>query len=126
VNFIDKYRVSFIKISLVLGFISAMFGSLLAQHYLWKDAYYHLMEIGFVFYLLSFYFLSHKDSQEFTKLWKTITLMILLCSVSTLIDELIYNAQLVEWNDFIRLAFIVYASFKINYKFTLWKTLLNL
>lgn len=125
-NFINKYRVSIVKISLVVGFISAMFGSLLAQHYLWKDAYYHLMELGFVSYLFSFYLLSNRDSKEFSKLWKTITLMILLCSVSTLIDEIIYDATKVELNDFIRFAFIIFASFKINYKFTLWKTLSNL
>lgn len=120
---IDKYRVSFIKTSLVVGFISAMFGSLLAQHYLWNDAYYHLMEVGFVSYLFSFYLLSNKDSKEFGKLWKTITLMILLCSISTLVDELIYDAKKVELNDFVRFTFIIFASFKINYKFTLWKTL---
>jgi len=126
VNFIDKYRISFVKISLVVGFISAMFGSLIAQHYLWKDAYYHLMEIGFISYLFSFYLLSNKDSEGFSKLWKTITLIILLCSISTIVDEIMYDATKVELNDFVRLMFIIFASFKINYKFTLWKTLSNL
>jgi len=123
---LEKYRLCFVKISLILGFISAMFGSLFAQHYLWKDAYFHLMEIGFICYLLSFYLLSRKDSKGFNKLWKTITLIILLCSVSTLVDEAVYDATKVELNDFIRITFIIFASFKINYKFTLWKTLLNL
>jgi len=122
----EAKRIFIIKLSLLLGFVSAMFGSLIAQHYLWKNAYYHLMELGFIFYLLSFYLLSKKDSQEFTKLWKTITLIILLCSVSTLIDELIYDATKVEFNDFIRIVTIIYISFKLNYKFTLWKTLSNL
>ena len=115
-----------IKISLVIGFVSAIFGSLFAQKYLWDDAYYHLMEIGFIFYLLAFYLLSRKDSEEFSRLWKTITLIILLCAVSTLIDEIVYNATEVEFNDFIRIITIIYISFKINYKFTLWKTLSNL
>jgi len=115
-----------IKISLVIGFISAMFGSLFAQHYLWVNAYYHLMEIGFIFYLLAFYLLSRKDSKEFSKLWKTITLIILLCAVSTLVDEIVYNATEVEFNDVIRIMTIIFISFKLNYKFTLWKTLSNL
>jgi hypothetical protein len=122
----EAKRIFIIKLSLLLGFVSAMFGSLIAQQYLWNNAYYHLMELGFIFYLLSFYLLSKKDSQEFTKLWKTITLIILLCSVSTLIDELIYDATKVELNDFIRIITIIYISFKLNYKFTLWKTLSNL
>jgi len=122
----EAKRIFIIKLSLLLGFVSAMFGSLIAQHYLWDNAYYHLMELGFIFYLLSFYLLSKKDSQEFTKLWKTITLIILLCSVSTLIDEFIYDATKVEFNDFIRIVTIIYISFKLNYKFTLWKTLSNL
>jgi hypothetical protein len=122
----EARRIFFIKLSLLLGFVSAMFGSLIAQKYLWENAYYHLMESGFIFYLLSFYLLSKKDSQEFSKLWKTITLIILLSSVSTLIDELIYDATKVEFNDFIRIVSIIYISFKINYKITLWKTLSNL
>lgn len=123
---LEKYRLCFVKTSLMLGFIFAMFGSLFFNLKLWEGMYYHLMQLGFVFYLFAFYLLSKKDSKGFNKLWKTITLIILLCSVSTIIDEIFYDATKVELNDLIRIAFIIFASFKINYKFTLWKTLLNL
>lgn len=120
---ISNNRVLITKFSLISGFISAMFGSLLAQHYLWDDAYYHLMDLSFIFYLYAFYLLSKKDSKEFCKLWKAITLIILLCSVSTLVDELFYNAKEVEWNDLIRITLIVFASFSLTYKRHLWKVL---
>lgn len=107
-----------IKTCLISGYFSAMVGGLFAQNYLWNESYYHLMEIGFIFYLLSFYLLSKQDSKKFTTLWQTITLIILLSSLSTFIDEIFYNAQKVELNDLIRFIFIVLVSFKIKYK---WK-----
>ena len=111
-----------VKTSLLLGFVSAMFGSLIGQTYLWNDAYYHLMEMGFVFYLLSFYLLSKRDSKGFSNLWQTITLIILLCSVSTLWDEVLYDATKVEFNDLIRITTIILISILIKYKLTPWKT----
>jgi hypothetical protein len=117
-----------VKLLLILGFISAMFGSLFATDELWNDSYYHFMEMAFVFYLLSFYLLSNNDSKRFSKLWQTITLIIVLCPISTLVDEIFYNALVVEWNDLFRFIFIVATSFKIKYKITLkylWKTLNN-
>jgi hypothetical protein len=107
-----------IKSFLLGGYLSAMVGSLFSQKYLWSEAYYHLMEIGFISYLLSFYLLSRKASKKFTTLWQTITLIILLSSISTLIDEFFYDAKIVELNDFIRFVIIVLISFKIKYK---WK-----
>ena len=128
INFINKYHIIIAKISLVIGFIFALFGSLFFNLKLWVDMYYHLMELGFIFYLLAFYILSKNDSKGFSKLWKTITLIIVLCSLSTLVDELFYSAKLVEWNDLIRIIIIVFASFKITYKIkilqlikSLWK-----
>jgi len=110
-----------VKASLLLGFICAIFGSLIAQSYLWDSAYYHLMEMGFIFYLLSFYLLSKHDTKSFSNLWQTITLIILLCSVSTLIDEIFYDATKVELNDLIRITTIILISIKIKYKLTPWK-----
>ena len=107
-----------IKTCLISGYLSAMIGGLFSQKYLWDEAYYHLMELGFVLYLLSFYLLSRQDSKKFTTLWQTIILIILLSSISTLVDELFYNALVVELNDFIRFFLIVLISFKIKYK---WK-----
>lgn len=116
-------RLLLIKITLVAGFVSAIMGSLIAQQYLWKDSYYHLMELGFIFYLFSFYLLSKKDTKGFSKLWDTITLIILLSSVSTLVDEIFYDATKVEFNDIIRITTITFISFKIKYKKPLWKIL---
>jgi len=114
-----------IKLFLILGFISAMSGSLFSQM-LWNDSYYHLMEVGFIFYLFSYYLLSKKDSKSFSNFWQTITLIILLSPLSTLIDEIFYNSLKVEWNDLFRMITIVIVSIKIKYKITiksLWKTL---
>lgn len=119
----EAKRIFIIKLSLLLGFVSAMFGSLIAQQYLWNNAYYHLMELGFIFYLFSFYLLSKQDTKGFSKLWDTITLIILLSSVSTLVDEVFYDATKVEFNDIIRITTITFVSFKIKYKKTLWKIL---
>lgn len=110
-----------VKTSLLLGFISAMLGSLIAQAYLWDYAYHHLMEIGFVFYLLAFYLLSLKDSKAFTNLWQTITLIILLCSLSTIWDEVFYDATKVEFNDLIRITVIITISILIKYKRPKWR-----
>lgn len=128
-NFINKYRIIIVKTSLLCGFFSALFGSLFFNLKLWEGMYYHLIELGFIFYLLAFYILSKNDSIGFSKLWKTITLIIFLCSVSTLVDELFYDAKIVELNDLIRITIIVFASFKITYKIkilhlikSLWKT----
>jgi hypothetical protein len=114
-----------IKLFLILGFISAMSGSLFSQM-LWSNSYYHLMECGFVFYLFSYYLLAKNDTVKFSKFWQTITLIILLSPLSTLVDEIFYNALIVEWNDLFRFLLIVATSFKIKYKITLkylWKTL---
>ena len=111
-----------VKTSLLLGFVSAMFGSLISQTYLWQYAYYHLMEVGFILYLLAFYMLSKHDSKAFNKLWQTITLIILLCSVSTLWDEVLHDATKVEFNDLIRITTIILISILIKYKLTPWKT----
>lgn len=116
-------RLLLIKITLIAGFVSAITGSLIAQQYLWKDSYYHLMELGFIFYLLSFYLLSKQDTKGFSKLWETIIFIILLSSVSTLVDEFFYDATKVEFNDIIRMSTITFVSIKIKYKKTLWKTL---
>lgn len=120
--FLKNNTTLIVKTSLLLGFVSAMFGSLIGQTYLWNDAYYHLMEMGFVFYLLSFYLLSKRDSKGFSNLWQTITLIILLCSVSTIIDEIFYDATTIESNDLVRITTITLLSIKIKYKLTPWKT----
>lgn len=120
--FIKNNTTLIVKASLLLGFVSAMFGSLIAQSYLWYSAYYHLMEIGFIFYLLAFYILSKHDSKAFSKLWQTITLIILLCSVSTLWDEFFHDATKVEFNDLIRITTIILISILIKYNKTPWKT----
>ena len=102
-----------------------MVGSLFGQKQLWDDAYYHLMEVGFVSYLLSYYLLSSKDNVKFSKFWQTITLIILLSPVSTLIDEISYNALEVEFNDLVRITMIISTSFLIKYNKT-WRTILKL
>lgn len=115
-----------IKITFILGFGSAMYGSLLATDDLWTDSYYHFMELAFVFYLLSFYLLSKKDSKEFSRFWQTITLVVFLSPVSTLCDEIFYNAKIVEWNDLFRMISIILVAVKIKYKIKfiyLWKVL---
>jgi len=101
-----------------------MVGSLFSQHYLWNEAYYHLMEFGFISYLISFYLLSKDENESFSKLWQTIVLIIMLSSVSVLVDELFYNAQLLEWNDLFRITLIIITSIKIKYKIK-WKIFLK-
>ena len=119
--FIKNNLTLIVKTSLLLGFICAVFGSLIAQSHLWDSAYYHLMEMGFIFYLLAFYLLSKHDTKSFNNLWQTITLIILLCSVSTIIDEIFYDATILEMNDLVRITTIILISIKIKYKFSLWK-----
>jgi len=120
-TFLRNKTTLIVKTSLLLGFVSAMFGSLIGQTYLWDDAYYHLMEVGFIFYLLAFYTLSKHDSKGFNNLWQTTTLIILLCSVSTLWDEAFHDATKVEFNDLIRITTIILISILIKYKKTPWK-----
>ena len=120
-TFLRNNTTLIVKTSLLLGFVSAMFGSLIGQTYLWNDAYYHLMEVGFIFYLLAFYILSKHDSKAFNNLWQTTTLIILLCSVSTLWDEAFHDATKVEFNDLIRITTIILISILIKYKKTPWK-----
>jgi len=121
IGFLKNNRTLIVKTSLLLGFICAMFGSLIGQTFLWDDSYYHLMELGFVFYLYAFYTLSLKDSKAFNSLWQTITLIILLCSVSTIVDEIFYDATTVELNDLVRITTIILISIKIKYKRTYGK-----
>ena len=115
-----------IKIYLISGFISSLIGSLIATDYLWDNSYYHLIDLSFILYLLSFYLLSKKNNKQFSKLWQTITLIILLFPISALTDEIFYNALSIEWNDLFRMIIIIIVSIKIKYKITiksLWKTL---
>ena len=113
-----------IKTLLILGFISALTSSLIAVDYLWDYAYHHLMELAFLFYLSGFYLLSKKDSIKFSKLWQTITLIIVLFPFSVLIDELFYNTLELEWNDLIRITMIITTSFLIKYNKT-WINILK-
>ena len=109
------------KLFLVVGFFCAIASSLSTPNKLWEGCYYHLFEISFFFYLLAFYLKTLRKLIEYNTIWKTITLIILLCSLSTLIDELFYSAKLVEWNDLIRFIFILGFVWVKNYGRQLWK-----
>lgn len=93
------------SIFLILGFVSALSSSLLSQNYLWDSSYYHLMETSFFFYIFSLY-INMRYNVIYNKGMNKFCLFALLCSLSTLLDEIFYDATKVEWNDMIRIVSI--------------------
>ena len=104
------------KVSLLLGYLSAIAASLFFD-VLWNNAYYHLIELSFALYLSGFYLLCKSQTKRYSKFWQTITLIVLLSALSTLIDEVFYSATKVELNDLVR--FISIIVFSISYKYKL-------
>lgn len=103
----DKYRSLFSKMFMVLGFVSALSATTLYQ-FMWEGAYYHLIETSFVMYIsVLVLMVSTTNRIKWTKNWKRFALFALLLSISTLIDELIYDATHLEWNDLIRFCLIL-------------------
>lgn len=115
---VKKYRLEIIKGSLISGYISALISSVIAPEYMYDDAYYHFMELAFVFYLLGFYLLTRGVIDKFTGMWESLMLLIFLSSVSVIVDELFYDTTKVEWNDLIRFIVIIIVSFRKKYR---WK-----
>jgi len=93
------------KILLVMGFVCAISSSLLSQELLWDNSYYHLMEASFCLYLSSLY-ICVKCGVKYSDKWIKVPLFVLLSSISTICDELFYDATKVELNDLIRLVSI--------------------
>lgn len=107
IRLLKAYRNTVSKMLMVLGLVSALSATTLYT-FLWEGAYYHLIELSFVSYLSTMLFLvSSTNRIKLSKNWKRFVLFALLLSLSTLIDELIYDATTLEWNDLIRFCLIL-------------------
>lgn len=87
------------KIALISGFISAFVGYSF-HGYLWYGAFYHLIALAFVGYTYALY------NETTLTFWRKITFIIFIASLNAFTDELIGQAMLFNWSEYISLLII--------------------
>ena len=90
------------KITLLLGFISA-FSAYTFYDLLWANAFYHLSALAFCFYTFTIYLLSSGK-------WSLLAFVVFLTCLNAFIDELFFEPEKIEVNEYIAFALIIVIS----------------
>lgn len=98
------------KIYLLLGVVSGYASSLLYP-WLWNGAYYHLIELSILFYLLAL-----KTKKSYSIGWEAINNFALLSILSVIFDEVFYDATKLEINDSITILVITIVTWRLYSK----------
>jgi hypothetical protein len=119
-HYIQLNSTTFSKIFVVLGFVCALTASLTSDKSMegipWNYSYYHLNAIAFSFYLIAFYLLTISNTPKWSKRWRAFVLFVVLCSLTTIGDEIAGTATQLGLHDLIRLLAVLVIFVMQRYK----------
>ena len=98
------------KIALILGFISAVTAFSLYP-YLWRGAFYDLTALSFTCYTGALYLQTRGE-------WSLVCFVVWLTTVSSLIEEIVFDPLAINYNEFISFFLITLIVCKFKDKWT--------
>lgn len=111
-NYIHSFKKYLFVISITIGvscaIISTFFYDLLGE-----DSFFRLQSLSFTFYAISLFITTYRYFKH-TTITKTLIVFVLLCTISNSVDEFIYDATKVEFNDITRLTTIILITLACN------------